>query len=72
MELEKQNEMLKKVLFDKHVFTIEHDATLEEVEMLYINYILNRFDGNKTQACKFLDISIKTIYNKLDKGGDNE
>lgn len=39
--------------------------TLDEIERSVIEYRLQHFDGNKTEAAKSLGISLKTIYNKL-------
>ena len=38
---------------------------LDELEMLQIHNILDRCEGNKTQAARILGISLKTLYNKL-------
>jgi transcriptional regulator with PAS, ATPase and Fis domain len=45
---------------------------LEDLEMLHIRQVLDRCRGNKTQAARILGISLKTLYNKLNrvKGGE--
>ena len=44
-------------------------ASLEEIERLHIQRVLNACDGNKTQAAKTLDIDYKTLLAKLKKYG---
>jgi len=39
---------------------------LQEVERKYVELVLERAKGNKSQAAKVLGISIKTIYNKIE------
>ena len=39
--------------------------TLKEAEVRHIQYVLQRCDGNKTQACKVLGIGRATLYSKL-------
>lgn len=39
--------------------------TLAEVEKEHIMGALELFQGNKTKAAEALDISLKTLYNKL-------
>lgn len=41
--------------------------SLEEAELAHIHRILAECDGNKTEAAKRLGISLKTLYNKLQK-----
>jgi DNA-binding NtrC family response regulator len=43
--------------------------SLEEIERLHIERVLNATDGNKTQAAKTLDIDYKTLLAKLKKYG---
>lgn len=45
----------------------ERKLTLKEMENLYISYILKLTRGNKTKAAKLLDISRKTLIEKLKK-----
>ena len=40
-------------------------ASLETIEMRYIRYVLDRVDGNKTEAAKILGLDRKTLYRKL-------
>ena len=39
--------------------------TLKEAEERHIKWVLERCDGNKTQACKVLGIGRATLYSKL-------
>ncbi len=41
--------------------------TMEEVEKHFLFHTINYVDGNKTKAAKMLDISLKTLHNKLAK-----
>jgi two-component system, NtrC family, response regulator HydG len=41
--------------------------TMEDVEKDFLFNTLNYVDGNKTKAAKMLDISLKTLHNKLAK-----
>jgi DNA-binding NtrC family response regulator len=41
--------------------------TIEDVEKEFLFHTLNFVDGNKTKAAKMLDISLKTLHNKLAK-----
>jgi DNA-binding NtrC family response regulator len=43
--------------------------SLEEIERLHIQRVLDASDGNKTQAAKTLDIDYKTLLTKLKKYG---
>ena len=43
--------------------------TLREIEKIEIIKRLVDFGGNKTEAVKSLCITIKTLYNKLDRYG---
>ena len=49
--------------------------TLHEIEKQHILRALEACDGNRTQAAKYLDISIRTLRNKLHEygasGGDD-
>lgn len=40
-------------------------ATLDEVELRYIDHVLKATGGNRTQAAKILDLDRKTLYRKL-------
>jgi len=42
-------------------------ATMEDVEKQFLFHTINYADGNKTKAAKMLDISLKTLHNKLNK-----
>jgi two-component system NtrC family response regulator len=46
--------------------------TLEELEMNHILRALNRNGGSKSAAAAELDISLKTMYNKLKGYGDKD
>lgn len=41
--------------------------TMDEVEKQFLFHTLSHADGNKTKAAKTLDISLKTLHNKLSK-----
>ncbi len=41
--------------------------TMDEVEKQFLFHTINYVDGNKTKAAKMLDISLKTLHNKLAK-----
>lgn len=41
--------------------------TMEEVEKQFLFHTIANVDGNKTKAAKMLDISLKTLHNKLSK-----
>ena len=43
--------------------------SLEEIERLHIQRVLDASGGNKTQAAKTLDIDYKTLLTKLKKYG---
>ncbi len=45
----------------------EGTPTLRDVEMKYIQVILERHNGNKPAASKELGISLKTLYNKINQ-----
>ena len=42
-------------------------ATMEGVEKQWLFHTINYVDGNKTKAAKMLNISLKTLHNKLNK-----
>jgi two-component system NtrC family response regulator len=48
---------------------IPFDKTLAELEEWYVRITLDRFDGNRSQAAKFLDISRRTLQRKLKEWG---
>ena len=53
---------------DKEVeYTMESFPTLEEVERKHIFLAMKMANGNKSAAAKMLGITLKTIYNKMDK-----
>ena len=41
--------------------------TLRDVEMKYIQVVLEKFNGNKPAAAKELGIALKTLYNKINQ-----
>ncbi len=45
----------------------ENVMPLFEIEKKYILHALSKFNGNKTRAAKALDISVRTLRNKLDE-----
>ena len=49
-------------------FTIpEGSPTLRDVEMKYIQVVLEKYNGNKPAAAKELGIALKTLYNKINQ-----
>ena len=49
-------------------FTVpEGNPTLRDIEMKYIQVILEKHNGNKPAASKELGISLKTLYNKINQ-----
>jgi DNA-binding NtrC family response regulator len=46
-------------------FCFTDEKTLSEVELDYINYILDRCEGNRVRAAEILGINRKTIQRKL-------
>lgn len=44
----------------------EEIVTLEEIERRYILHTLKQFSNNKTKAAQALDVSVRTLRNKLD------
>jgi DNA-binding NtrC family response regulator len=49
-------------------FTIpEGNPTLRDIEMKYIQVVLEKHNGNKPAASKELGISLKTLYNKINQ-----
>jgi DNA-binding NtrC family response regulator len=53
-------------------FELRVGTSLEEVERELIFKTLDSVDGNKTRAAEILGISLKTLYNRLDKYRTNE
>jgi DNA-binding NtrC family response regulator len=41
--------------------------TIDDVEREFLFHTINYVDGNKTKAAKMLNISLKTLHNKLAK-----
>ena len=49
-------------------FTVpDGSPTLRDVEMKYIQVVLEKFNGNKPAAAKELGIALKTLYNKINQ-----
>ena len=44
---------------------LSQKLTLEEVSKNYVNLVLEHFEGNKKNACDFLDINFRTLQRKL-------
>ena len=45
----------------------EGSPTLRDIEMKYIQVVLEKHNGNKPAASKELGISLKTLYNKINQ-----
>ncbi len=45
----------------------EGTPTLRDIEMKYIQVVLEKHNGNKPAASKELGISLKTLYNKINQ-----
>ena len=43
------------------------EPTLRDIEMSYIQAVLEKHNGNKPAASKELGISLKTLYNKINQ-----
>jgi transcriptional regulator with PAS, ATPase and Fis domain len=41
--------------------------TLRDLEMQYIQVVLEKHNGNKPAAAKELGVSLKTLYNKINQ-----
>ena len=50
-----------------HFQVPEGTPTLRDVEMRYIQAILDKHNGNKPAASRELGISLKTLYNKINQ-----
>ena len=50
----------------------EEGITLEELEKAYILMVLERVEGNRTQAARILGIGRRTLYRKLNDYGISE
>ena len=43
------------------------DVTMDEIERMAIEQALRKYDGNRTQAARALNIGVKTLYRKIEK-----
>ncbi len=50
-----------------HFSILDGNPTLRDIEMKYIQIVLERHNGNKPAASKELGISLKTLYNKINQ-----
>ena len=50
-----------------HFAIPEGSPTLRDVEMKYIQVVLEKYNGNKPAAAKELGIALKTLYNKINQ-----
>jgi DNA-binding NtrC family response regulator len=50
-----------------HFAIPEGSPTLRDIEMKYIQVVLEKHNGNKPAASKELGISLKTLYNKINQ-----
>ncbi len=67
-----QSEEVKSADFGLPVTTQTRSAqgemiSLKEAELRHIQYVLERCNGNKTQACRILGIGRATLYSKLEE-----
>lgn len=56
---------------NKDNFIVEDDISLEELERMYINYLLSHNNFNKAQVAKILGIERATLYRKLKEEDKN-
>lgn len=49
------------------VIDISNFPTMEELERQYFFIVMKKVDNNKSEAAKILGLTIKSIYNKLDR-----
>lgn len=50
-------------------FRVSPIITLADLEVQYIAWALDAFEGNKLATCKALGIGRQTLYNKLESAG---
>ncbi len=50
-----------------HFAIPEGSPTLRDIEMKYIQVVLEKHNGNKPAASRELGISLKTLYNKINQ-----
>lgn len=53
-------------------FTIREIIPMRELQDSYINWVMVRLEGDKTEVARQLGISEKTIYNRINHGGVNK
>jgi PAS domain S-box-containing protein len=53
--------------FEKTSMTLEN--TVEQAEKAYIEQVMKEYGNNKTKAAKHMDISLRSLYYKLEKYG---
>lgn len=61
-ELESVTEVVDNLPSD---FTIREVIPMRDIQDLYINWVMERLDGDKMETAKQLGISQKTIYNRI-------
>ncbi|MBF6058221.1 MULTISPECIES: sigma-54-dependent transcriptional regulator [Thiomicrorhabdus] len=59
------------IKFEKNSSPFPDDATLAEVEKIWIRKILSKYDGNKLRASKALGINQTTLWRKLKTEDEN-
>lgn len=62
VEQPRQDDSLPTALFDGEAL-----PTLEQLELRYIEYVLQRVDGNKRRAAELLGIGRRTLYRRLEQ-----
>ena len=70
----KKQELKNNLSYDRQIhkskntkFIFKVGMSMEDVEKGVIAMILNCFNGNKSKAAKILEVSRKTLYNKIKK-----
>lgn len=52
---------------DEVIYSFDRVVTLDELERKHIATAMNRAGGNKPAAAAMLGITVKTLYNKLNR-----
>lgn len=65
VQFEDLPEEMRRQIRPENCYCLPDDKTLEEVELDYIRFILDRCEGNRVRAAEILGINRKTIQRKL-------